>query len=313
MKKLLISLLCVMFSVAMAAQIDGIRRSTTGTLTFAERKSVDQTIDQSNANVTAIALRATLASPTFTGTVTLPSPFKVGATSVTTTGTKLNYLTGATGTTGTATTNLVYSASPTFTGTVILPILNVGGAILLQNNAQIENAIDGLMTITEPIVTVMGKLTASEGISLTSTVTEYTTIVTIDSTKIAGIAAGDLGHADGAILVASPGTGYTQEFVSAFIIYDHSTADFAGGGNNLVVNVGVTGTQVAVSSAITAATLLTASADAIIHVNAIATEVVYADNGAISLFAGSAYTNNGGTAAGQLRVHLTYRVHTTGL
>ena len=266
-----------------------------------------------NASDTYLNLvKATLASPTFTGTVTLPSPFKVGATSVTTTGTKLNYLTGATGTTGTATTNLVYSASPTFTGTVILPILNVGGAILLQNNAQIENAIDGLMTITEPIVTVMGKLTASEGISLTSTVTEYTTIVTIDSTKIAGSAAGDIGHADGAILVASPGTGYTLEFVSAFIIYDHSTADFAGGAGDLVVQVGVTGTQVAMSSAIAAANLLTASADKIIRVGAIATETVFADNGAISL-KGTAYTNDAGTAAGALRVHITYRKHTTEL
>jgi len=35
--------------------------------------------------------------------------------------TQINYLNAATGTTGTATTNLVYSASPTFTGTVVLP------------------------------------------------------------------------------------------------------------------------------------------------------------------------------------------------
>ena len=313
--KVLFTVLILFIGIGMAmGQDDDQRlRKNSSNMNARERTIVNNGLDHVYANETAIALRSTLASPTFTGTVVIPSPFTLGATSVTSTGAKLNYLTGATGTTGTATTNLVYSASPTFTGTVVLPILDVGGDITLQNDAQIENAIDGIMTITEPIVAVMGDLTVSGGVSQTATVTEYTTIVTIDSTKISGIAAGDLGHADGAILVASPGTGYTQEFVSAFIIYDHSTADFAGGGNNLVVNVGVTGTQVAVSSAITAATLLTASADAIIHVNAIATEVVYADNGAISLFAGSAYTNNGGTAAGQLRVHLTYRVHTTGL
>ena len=75
----------------------------------------------------------------------------------------------------------------------------------------------------------------------------------------------------------------------------------------------MTGTQVAVSSAITAANLLTASGDKIIREGSIATELVYADNGVISLFAGTAYTNDAGTAAGLLRVHVTYRVHTTGL
>jgi len=54
-------------------------------------------------------------SPTFTGTVTHPSPFTLGSTSVTTTGTQLNYLNAATGTTGTASTNVVFSTSPTIT------------------------------------------------------------------------------------------------------------------------------------------------------------------------------------------------------
>ena len=162
-------------------------------------------------------------------------------------------------------------------------------------------------------LTVTGPLNAESGISFTATVTEYTTIVTIDSTKIVGTAAGDMGHADGAILVASPGSGQTYEFVSALIIYDHATADFAGGGNDAVINVGVTGTQVAVSSALTDASLLTASADKILRLGSTATELVYADNGAISLFAGTPYTNDGGTAAGLLRIHVTYKLHDTGL
>ena len=313
--KVLFTLLVLFLGIviAMGQDDDQRLRKNSSNMNARERAIVNKGLDHTYANETATALRATLASPTFTGTVVIPSPFTLGATSVTSTGAKLNYLTGATGTTGTATTNLVYSASPTFTGTVVLPILDVGGDITLQNDAQIENAIDGLMTITEPIVAVMGDLTVSGGVSQTATVTEYTTIVTIDSTKIVGIAAGDLGHADGAILVASPGTGYTQEFVSAFIIYDHSTADFAGGGNDLVIQVGVNGAQVAMSSAFSQATLLTGSADAMMRVSAIPTESVYSDNGAISLFAGTPLTNDGGTAAGQLRVHLTYRVHTTGL
>lgn len=39
---------------------------------------------------------APLASPTFTGTVTLPTPFTLGATSVTATGTELNRMVGVT-------------------------------------------------------------------------------------------------------------------------------------------------------------------------------------------------------------------------
>lgn len=64
-----------------------------------------------------INLKADIASPTFTGTVTIPTPFTLGATSVTTTGTRLNYLTSAGGTTGTTTGNIVFSIAPTFTGT----------------------------------------------------------------------------------------------------------------------------------------------------------------------------------------------------
>jgi len=62
---------------------------------------------------TDLGLKAPLANPTFTGTVTIPTPFTLGATSVTSTGTQLNYLSSATGTTGTTSTNLVYSTSPT--------------------------------------------------------------------------------------------------------------------------------------------------------------------------------------------------------
>jgi hypothetical protein len=54
-------------------------------------------------------------SPVFTGTVTIPSPFTLGSTSVTTTGPELNYLNASTGTTGSG--YVVFSISPNFTGT----------------------------------------------------------------------------------------------------------------------------------------------------------------------------------------------------
>jgi len=70
--------------------------------------------DLSLNNVTNESKATMFASPTFTGTVTIPTPFTLGSTSVTTTGAQLNYLNIAAGTTGTG--NIVLSISPTLTG-----------------------------------------------------------------------------------------------------------------------------------------------------------------------------------------------------
>ena len=183
--------------------------------------------------------------------------------------------------------------------------------ILLQNGATIENAVDGIMTLTEPVVAVAGKLTVTGGVSSTATVTEHTVLVTIDSTKLVGSAVGDLAHVDGAVLVAAPASGFLLEFVSAVFIYDYLTTAFGGGANDVVVQVGASGTQVTVSSAITSASLLTAAEDKILRLGSIATELSPAAGGAISL--NGTLLTNPGTAAGALRVHLTYRIHTTGL
>jgi len=79
---------------------------------------------------------APLASPTFTGTVTIPTPFTLGGVSVTSTGTRLNYLTAATGTTGNNTSSLVFSNTPTLTtpniGAATGTSLSVTGALTAQ-------------------------------------------------------------------------------------------------------------------------------------------------------------------------------------
>lgn len=89
--------------------------------------SITGTLSDQTDLQTALNLKAPLASPTFTGTVTIPTPFTLGATSVTSTGTQLNYLNAATGTTGTASSNLVFSATPTFSGTTTITTLSVTG------------------------------------------------------------------------------------------------------------------------------------------------------------------------------------------
>lgn len=111
--------------------------STTGTFTLAASKTLTVsntlTLTATDGSTLAIGTGGTLgsnaytstayaplASPTFTGTVTIPTPFTIGAVSMTSTGTQLNYLNAATGTTGTTNTNVVFSAAPTLSGTVTL-------------------------------------------------------------------------------------------------------------------------------------------------------------------------------------------------
>lgn len=97
---------------------------------------------------------APLASPTFTGTVTIPTPFTIGAVSMTATGTQLNYLAAATGTTGTTSTNLVFSTSPTLTTP------NIGAATATSINGN---------TFTTGTYTITG--TAAKTLSFTNTLT----------------------------------------------------------------------------------------------------------------------------------------------
>lgn len=170
--------------------------------------------------------------------------------------------------------------------------------------------VDGV-TLKDGAVTTTALNTMTGGTVVSTNVVEYDTEVTLTASEIVGTTAGCIGHANGAILVAAPGTGKALEFVSAVLIYDYDTAAYTGGGDDTVIQVGVNGGQVASSGAITGANLLEASADKMLRLGCIATELVLVDNSAISL-AGTALTQPG-TAAGELRVNIKYRVHTTGL
>jgi len=67
------------------------------------------------------AIYAPLASPTFTGVVTIPTPFTLGATSVLPTGTELNFVDGVTSAIQTQLDGKVNDTGDTMTGALLLP------------------------------------------------------------------------------------------------------------------------------------------------------------------------------------------------
>jgi hypothetical protein len=137
-------------SVATGYGLSGGTITTTGTiiadsatLALKFKRSIDSTnAIQGYTTLYQNSLKAPLASPTFTGTVTIPTPFTLGATSVTSTGTQLNYVSAASGTTGTTSTNLVFSTSPT----LVTPILGTPTSVTLTNGTglPISTGVSGL-------------------------------------------------------------------------------------------------------------------------------------------------------------------------
>jgi hypothetical protein len=130
---------------------------------------------------------APLASPTFTGTVTIPSAFTLGSTSVTTTGTQLNYLNAVTGTTGTTSTNLVFSASPTFTGTVTHPTpFTLGATSVTTTGTQLNylNAATGTTGTTSSSLVFSASPTFTGTVTIPSPFTLGVTSVTSTGTQL---------------------------------------------------------------------------------------------------------------------------------
>jgi hypothetical protein len=157
---------------------------------------------------------------------------------------------------------------------------------------------------TSEISALDAKIVTLEG---NTTITE---IITLDVFDIANTTVGSIGHVDGAIIKVTPSSDYFMEFISAVLIYDYDFAAYTGGSNDLKFQLGSSGTQVAVSSAISDANLTTAAGDKIVRVSSIPTELPITVGTTLSL-AGTAYT--AGTAVGKIYVHVTYRITETGL
>jgi hypothetical protein len=86
---------------------------------------------------------APLASPVFTTCATLPTPFKIGAVQVNTTGTELNYVCGVTSAIQTQLGTKAPLASPAFTTNACSPIFIENGTCLANTYASKTNAVTG--------------------------------------------------------------------------------------------------------------------------------------------------------------------------
>ena len=98
------------------------------------------------------------------------------------------------------------------------------------------------------------------------------------------------------------------------LIYDYAGAAYTGGAHDIKINIGSSGTQLAVTKSIATSFLLGASEDKIYlpYVEYSGQVGLPVPTGAALSIAGTAWTQPG-SAAGVLRVHITYRKHTTGL
>jgi len=112
-------------------------------------------------------------SPTFAGTVTYPTPFTLGAVSVTTTGTQLNYLAAITATNN----SLVYSTASAFA--LLAPVNSASLASTSAGAIQWLAMTDGQLIIGSTAgQPAAGTLTAGTGISITNAGNSITIAVT---------------------------------------------------------------------------------------------------------------------------------------
>ena len=151
---------------------------------------------------------------------------------------------------------------------------------------------------------------ASGGISITPNVKTLVALATLTAAQIVGSAAGDIGSTAGAELVAAPGAGYVLQLIGAVLVFDYAGAAYTAGGDDNVIQNGLTAT--ALSVAIAGADLLEASGDKIAQLNALpASDQALVENTSLNL-KGTALTQPG-SAAGVLRAYVTYNLITTGL
>lgn len=132
---------------------------------------------------------------------------------------------------------------------------------------------------------------------------------TISAANITGTSAGQLGHANGVILVPAQGTHVVVELISVVLLYKFGTAAYTGGGN-VTVNNGGGGS--ALTGLVSAANSIgKASSNGNFFVPLSTVGIALVENGPINLVAAAAFTQPG-TAAGTITWYANVRIYNTG-
>lgn len=128
---------------------------------------------------------------------------------------------------------------------------------------------------------------------------------TITSANITGTGAGQLGHAQGVILVAAAAAGSVNEFVSLVIANDFATAAYTGGGNT---TVNISGGGAALTGLVSNANFIQSASDKIIEFVPLAATFNSYGTGANGIALVTAFApTQPGTAAGVFKWELIYR------
>jgi hypothetical protein len=198
-------------------------------------------------------------------------------------------------------------ASPTWTlvGGASLATLPLASAHLLVGSAgavATDRAITGDVTIGNTGVTAIGANKVTSGQIAIGVIQVATGQIT--SANITGTSAGQLGHANGVVLVAAAPAGAINELISAVFAMDFATAAYTGGGNT---TVNISGGGAALTGLATAAQLITKASDGIVElVPLAATTNLYTAANGLALVSASAPTQPG-TAAGVINWAVAYR------
>ena len=127
----------------------------------------------------------------------------------------------------------------------------------------------------------------------------------ISPANIIGTGAGQLGHANGVVMVPAAPAGCINELISCVAAMDFAVAAYTGGAGNVTVNI--SGGGAALTGIVTGTILIQAAADVIIElVPLAATKNTYTSANGIALVSTAAPTNPG-TAAGVINWVTAYR------